>query len=551
MNRSSRILSVGIVPTLLASVAPAADPATAEAWPSTLVHRTPDPGVFSTIVASALVAVVVGLVLFWAGRHRDRDGTPRCRRCLHDLSGSEELPARCHECGAAVGGRVVRSSRSIESIARRRLLGRAGLGVAILGGVVLLPAAYLHPIRYGLVPTAWLTHVDAAWALRLPTFRSGDLTLVPKFADPFHVELWERGRRGLVSDATTVDLAELLLEGDRGSRRMADTEIQLILSTAFALGLPFEDLVDTSIARPWLQQDQMSSPRILHGERSRIAIREGLVGRMGRLAGAPRGRSGPFDIRIRILRGTVGDVAIANDRTGRLLRSRSPGHGVQGIGLELLPAPGETFEPGVHDVEYDVEVEVTWNAAPEGPRFLGRRVFSRAPAQAVTIRIPPPHLGGEEACNEIGRFLSESSTFELDAAGTSGRLVLRLPGHHALELGTPVVKVGCDIIDSPIESIEVGPHWPSHRGRTRLAVLDDSSLEEDGSILLILDVEAPDGSESARIGGESVRVRIDSTTLDERAWWDMVDFEDHDGELDRLLSCTWFFEVPIHQGEAP
>ena len=35
MNRSSRILSVGIVPTLLASIAPAADPATAEAWPST------------------------------------------------------------------------------------------------------------------------------------------------------------------------------------------------------------------------------------------------------------------------------------------------------------------------------------------------------------------------------------------------------------------------------------------------------------------------------------------------------------------------------------
>ena len=44
---------------------------------------------------------------------------------------------------------------------------------------------------------------------------------------------------------------------------------------------------------------------------------------------------------------------------------------------------------------------------------------------------------------------------------------------------------------------------------------------------------------------------IHSTTLDERAWWDMVDFEDHDGELDRLLSCSWFFEVPIHRGEAP
>ena len=114
-----------------------------------------------------------------------------------------------------------------------------------------------------------------------------------------------------------------------------------------------------------------------------------------------------------------------------------------------------------------------------------------------------------------------------------------------------MVKVGCDIIDAPIESIEVGPHWPSHRGRTRLAVLDDPSLEENGSILLILDIEAPDGPESARIGGESVRVLIDSTTLDERAWWDMVDFEDHDGELDRLLSCSWFFEVPIHRGEAP
>ena len=67
-----------------------------------------------------------------------------------------------------------------------------------------------------------LTHVDAAWALRL-RHRSGDLTLVPKFADPFHVELWERGRRGLVSDATTVDLAELLLEVTAGAG-MADTE---------------------------------------------------------------------------------------------------------------------------------------------------------------------------------------------------------------------------------------------------------------------------------------------------------------------------------------
>ena len=176
----------------------------------------------------------------------------------------------------------------------------------------------------------------------------------------------------------------------------------------------------------------MSSPRILHGERSRIA-REGLVGRMG------RSRERLVDVPAPSTSGSdPAGTGRRRDRERSTGRLRGPDRRVteSGNGPELLPAPGR--RSSAYDVEYDVEVEVTRNAAPEGPRL--RVAGSSRSRPGGDDRIPPPHLGGEEAQRD--RPVPFESPRPNSMAGTSGRLVLRLPATTPLN-STPVVKVGC------------------------------------------------------------------------------------------------------------
>ena len=177
--------------------APAADPATAEArarWSteprSGRVRRSWPVPCGGGRRPRAFCAAVIGIAT-------EPHDVPMPSR----LS-SEELPPVASECASWAGERAIVAID--RAIARRRLLGRAGLGVAILGGVVLLyglPSSHsVRPRSHGVADPR-----DAAWpfASDIPIRRPD----VVQFADPFRRTLG-RGRRGPVR--CTTDPAERL-----------------------------------------------------------------------------------------------------------------------------------------------------------------------------------------------------------------------------------------------------------------------------------------------------------------------------------------------------
>ena len=531
------------------------------AWPGNIVQLRLDPATHDRILQIAVVVAVVGLVLLILSRRRSATGAPHCRRCFYDLTGFEPLPDVCPECGRAVEGRVIRSRLDPPQLARRQLVRRVGTTLALCGGIVFLVAGYLHPIRYRMTPGWWLLNIDAAWALRMPRSpHDGFMGMPSRITAPFHTEMWSRGSRGEFTDDDLQGVASSLLAQERGGRRISIMETNLYVATAVRAGLLTpETLLESNILTPWMDPRD-DSIRVERATVDGIRLRVGLC---TRTAGLDFNMihahlRGDLETNVRVVGGRVGEVEIEEAKDALQLDGFLT-DGFRGLLLELEPPKGTTFEPGLADIECDVELEFIWSKAPEGPRVLHRETTRHRAGRASTVLSPPPLLWDPTSCRDLERRLREGASLEADESGRKGRLILRLPEPSPIELGTPRISlILSNAGPNGMSTIRIEPQWRDLRRSARRAVFKDPDLERrPGEILAIMDVNP--GIENAFDGGTAT-VIYDSTGFDPQAWWDILEDdrkhetltgEDSDDDVKNLLSCRFEFEIPIVTSEAP
>ena len=533
-----------------------------DSWPSVTVLQPLAPTIHGQVVQIAIGVVVAGLVLLLLSRRRSATGAPHCRRCFHDLTGFDPLPEVCPECGRAVEGRVIRSRLDPPQLARRQRLGRLGTTLALAGGIVFLFAGYLHPARYRLTPGWWLLNIDAAWAFRMPrSMEDGFFPMPSRITSPFHASVWNRGRDGEFSDDELEGLASALLAREREGRRISITETDLYVGTAVRAGLLTpETLLESNILNPWMDHGD-GSIEIQRATSSGIRVQATLCTRTAGLDFnlAHAHLRGDLEMNVRVVGGRVGEVEIEEAQDGLQL-SGFLTRGVRGLRFDLEPPKGSSFEPGPTDIECEIELEFIWLKAPGGPRVLHRETTLHRSAQVRTIISPPPQVEDPRTCRELERRLRDGTSLEVDPSGRTGRLILRLPGSPAMELGVPRISlILADAGPDRQATIRFEPEWRDMRRTARRAVLKDPDLEgELGEVLAILDLEP--ALENAFDGG-SFTVRFDSTRFDPETWWDMIEDDrkhevvsgrDSGGDaVNRLLSCRFEFEVPIVPSDRP
>ena len=532
------------------------------AWPGNIVQLRLDPATHDRILQIAVVVAVVGLVLLILSRRRSATGAPHCRRCFYDLTGFEPLPDVCPECGRAVEGRVIRSRLDPPQLARRQLVRRVGTTLALCGGIVFLVAGYLHPIRYRMTPGWWLLNIDAAWALRMPRSpHDGFMGMPSRITAPFHTEMWSRGSRGEFTDDDLQGVASSLLAQERGGRRISIMETNLYVATAVRAGLLTpETLLESNILTPWMDPRD-DSIRVERATVDGIRLRVGLC---TRTAGLDFNMihahlRGDLETNVRVVGGRVGEVEIEEAKDALQLDGFLT-DGFRGLLLELEPPKGTTFEPGLADIECDVELEFIWSKAPEGPRVLHRETTRHRAGRASTVLSPPPLLWDPTSCRDLERRLREGASLEADESGRKGRLILRLPEPSPIELGTPRISlILSNAGPNGMSTIRIEPQWRDLRRSARRAVFKDPDLERrPGEILAIMDVNP--GIENAFDGGTAT-VIYDSTGFDPQAWWDILEDDrkhetltgedSDDDDVKNLLSCRFEFEIPIVTSEAP